>query len=153
LAALATSSDSFAQDGPGQSAFARGSEYRSQVLTRSTAATQKRNNLVGEVVTRPTVVQAPAGTTVIAGTTSINPGAIAAAGPGATAAQLDVRCPLSGGRVLMHGNRILNPGEIVAVGENVTAAQVITRCDNHSNGITVIDQTRFDNLGRIRATR
>lgn len=152
LAALVTSSPiSHSQEVPGQSAFNRGSEQRAHSLARSSPATQRRTHLIGEVVTRPTIVQAAVGTTIVAGTTSINAGTIAAAGDAATAAQLDVRCPAGGGRVVLHGNRVINFGDIVADGNDATAAQVIKRCDSRINGTSSTTQTRFDNYGRIRA--
>jgi hypothetical protein len=153
LAVLSISFNSAAQESTGQSAFNRGAAYLAQTLTRSAAVPQRRTHLIDEVVMNPTIIQAPVGTTIVAGTTAINPGLIADAGPGATAAQLDVRCPFGVGRVVLHGNRVLNSGEIVAVGSDTTATQVvIQRCNGFNSGV-VTDQNQFDNLGRIRANR
>lgn len=74
-----------------------------------------------------------------------------AAGAGTAAAQLDVRCPPGGGRVVLHGNRVVNLGDIVADGDGATAAQLLKRCDGPVNGMSSTTQTRFDNYGRIRA--
>lgn len=142
---------SFSKDGltqVGQSAFNRGVAYQTQLLGNGSVP-QFRTHLVGEVVTRPTIVQAPVGTTVVAGSTAINARTIAAR-PGTTATQLDIRCPIGGGRVLMFGNRIYNNGQIVSGAEST---QVVTHCDRSLIGSVMSVDNQIINNGRIQAIK
>ena len=134
------------EDDSGQSAFNRGISYQAELLGGGSVP-QFRRHLVGEVVTRPTIVQAPVGTTLVLGSTAINARTIAG-GPGMTAAQLDVRCPLGGGRVVMFGNRVYNIGRLVGGGES---GQVVTRCDRSFIGSVISTDNEVVNTGRIQA--
>lgn len=146
LALLCFDSQSWAQQA-GQSAFARGVAYQAQVFDRDRAP-PFRTQLVGEVVTRPTTVQANAGTTVVMGNTAINTRTIIG-NTERTASQLDVRCPLGGGRVVMFGNRVYNGGQIIASGES---AQIVTRCDGSFVAQILSDHNEVFNFGRIKST-
>lgn len=130
----------------GQSAFNRGQAYQAQ-LQGGGVLPQFRTHLVGKVVTRPTIVQAPVGTTVVIGNTAINNRTIYS-GSRTTAAQLEVRCPLGTGRVVMYGNRVYNNGRIVSGGES---AQVVTHCDNSFIGSVTSTNNQIINTGRIQA--
>lgn len=122
--------------------------YQAQLISGGIAGAQYRTHLISEVVTRPTIVQAPIGTTVVLGSTAVNTRTISG-GPYSAAAQLEVRCPIAGGRVVMYGNRAYNLGRIVG---HTESTQVMTECGESFIGTVMSSRNLIVNNGRIQAT-
>ena len=131
-AAALCSSNSCAVDRSGPSSVAqRAADARTEALlgTRGVGVpTVPMTQLVGKVAVGPVLVRGVVGQTVVANSVVVNPGTVVSARPGATAAVVEARCPLLGGRVVIRGNRIINNGRVMSFGDNATAAVVLERC-------------------------
>lgn len=157
--ALCTS-NSYAADLPAQSPTAqRAADARAGALSAARGIGMPvlpRTSLVGKVAVGPVVVRGVVGQTVVANSLVVNPGTIVSGGPGATAAVLEARCPLIGGRIVIRGNRIINNGRVMSFGDNATAAVVLERCSGLAQltGRTdIFTGNLISNGGRVTAGR
>ena len=106
---------------------------------------ERREQIVGDIIVSPTIVEAPGAVTIIHGSRFVNSGRVSTGNSEADAAFVRVRCPLGGGRILVSRNVFINRALIESSG-NGSAALVSYEC---LRGEVFSVGNRFENLGSI----